>query len=260
MTPINLLILSIGGLGSGILAGILGIGGGTVMVPLLVALGYQPIQAVATSVLAITVTATSGTLQNWRMGYIKPQRVLLLSLPALLATQGGVYLAEKFSPTLLLLGFSLLMLVSIYLLELRKRVIAQYKNAGKNGEKQQWINPAIARIITGGTVGLLAGLFGVGGGVIMVPLQIILLDEPIKVAVQTSLGVIVITSISASLGHYFNGNVVFIGGLFLGFGGLIGAQIGTRFLPKLSDSVVSFAFKSLLIILAVYTFWKAWQI
>ena len=219
MIPINLLILSLGGLGSGILAGILGIGGGTVMVPLLVALGYQPIQAVATSVLAITVTATSGTLQNWRMGYIKPEKVLLLSLPALFATQVGVYLAEQFSPTLLLLGFSLLMLVNIYLLGLRKRVIAEQKNAKKNDEKQQWGNPTIARIITGGTGGLLAGLFGVGGGVIMVPLQILLLNEPIKIAVQTSLGVIVITSISASLGHYLNGNVVFVGGLFLGFGG-----------------------------------------
>lgn len=260
MIPINLLILSLGGLGSGILAGILGIGGGTVMVPLLVALGYQPIQAVATSVLAITVTATSGTLQNWRMGYIKPEKVLLLSLPALFATQVGVYLAEQFSPTLLLLGFSLLMLVNIYLLGLRKRVIAEQKNAKKNDEKQQWINPTIARIITGGTGGLLAGLFGVGGGVIMVPLQILLLNEPIKIAVQTSLCVIVITSISASLGHYLNGNVVFVGGLFLGFGGLIGAQIGTRFLPKLKDSVVSFTFKTLLIILAIYTFWKAWQI
>ena len=70
MIPTNLLILGIGGLASGILAGFLGIGGGTVMVPILVALGYQPIQGVATSALAITIIATSGTLQNWRMGYI----------------------------------------------------------------------------------------------------------------------------------------------------------------------------------------------
>ncbi len=260
MIPTNLFILGVGGLCAGILAGFLGIGGGTVMVPLLVALGYQPIQAVATSALAITITATSGTLQNWRMGYIKPQRVLLLALPALFAAQVGVYLAEQFSSTMLLLGFGLLMLVNIYLFELRKRVIAKQKAAENNGEKQQGGNPTIARIITGGTGGLLAGLFGVGGGVIMVPLQMILLGEPIKAAIQTSLGVIVVTAISASFGHYLNGNIVFFGGLFLGFGGLIGAQISTRFLPKLPSSVVSFAFRSLLVILAIYTFWKAWQV
>lgn len=260
MIPTNLLILGIGGLASGILAGFLGIGGGTVMVPILVALGYQPIQGVATSALAITIIATSGTLQNWRMGYIKPLRVLLLALPALFTAQVGVYLAEQFSPTMLLLGFGLLMLVSIYLFEFRKRIITKQKDDENNGEKQQLGNPTIARIITGGTGGLLAGLFGVGGGVIMVPLQMILLGEPIKAAIQTSLGVIVVTSISASLGHYLNGNVVFVEGLFLGFGGLIGAQISTRFLPKLPSSIVSFAFRSLLIILAIYTFWKAWQI
>ena len=259
MIPTNLFILGLGGLCSGILAGFLGIGGGMVMVTLLIALGYQPIQAVATSALAITITASSATLQNWRMGYIKPQRVILLALPALFAAQVGVYLAEQLSSTLLLLGFGLLMLINIYLFELRKRVIAKQKNAENNSEKQQWGNPTIARIITGGTGGLLAGLFGVGGGVIMVPLQILLLGEPIKVAIQTSLGVIVVTSISASFGHYLNGNIVFVGGLILGFGGLIGAQISTRFLPKLPSSVVSFAFRSLLVILAIYTFWKAWQ-
>lgn len=65
----NWLILATGGLFSGILAGLLGIGGGTVLVPLLVTLGYAPIQAVATSSLAILVTSISGSIQNWRMGY-----------------------------------------------------------------------------------------------------------------------------------------------------------------------------------------------
>ncbi|NEQ35060.1 MAG: sulfite exporter TauE/SafE family protein [Okeania sp. SIO3I5] len=260
MIPTNLLILAVGGLCAGILAGFLGIGGGTIMVPLLLALGYQPIQAVATSALAITITASSGTLQNWRMGYIKPKRVLLLALPALFTAQVGVYLAQKFSSTLLLLGFGSLMLVNIYLVELRKRVIAKHKDAENNGEKRQGANPTIARIITGGTAGLLAGLFGVGGGVIMIPLQILLLGEPIKAAIRTSLGVIVVTSISAAFGHYLNGNVLFVEGLCLGFAGLISAQISTRFLPKLPSSVVSFAFRTLLVILAIYTFWKAWQV
>ena len=256
MVPTNLFILGIGGLFSGILAGFLGIGGGTVLVPLLVALGYQPIQAVATSALAITITATSGTIQNWRMGYLQPKLVLLLGLPALLAAQVGVYLAEHFSSALLLLAFGILLLFNIYLFEFRKRIIARQKK----GEQQQKANPTLARIATGGAAGVLAGLFGVGGGVIMVPLQILWLGEPIKVAIQTSLGVIVITAISASIGHAFNGNVLFVEGFLVGTGGFVGAQISTRFLPKLPNSVVSLAFRTLLVILAIYTFWQAWQI
>ncbi len=72
------LILSGGGLFSGILAGLLGIGGGTILVPLLVAIGYVPVKAVATSSLAILITSISGSVQNWRMGYFDWKRVIFL--------------------------------------------------------------------------------------------------------------------------------------------------------------------------------------
>ena len=250
-------VLAISGFFSGILAGFLGIGGGTVLVPLLVALGYAPIQAVATSALAITITAISGTIQNWRMGYIQPQRVLYLGVPALIAAQVGVYLAEGFSPAFLLFAFGLLLIVNIFLFEFRKRVIAKHKQQPKTSSLTD--NPIIARITTGTTAGVLAGLFGVGGGVIMVPLQILWLGEPIKAAIQTSLGVIVLTAISACIGHALQGNVMFLEGLLLGTGGLIGVQVSTRFLPKLPSTVVSFAFRTLLVVLAIYTFWQSWR-
>ena len=256
MVLANPLFIGISGFFSGILAGFLGIGGGTVLVPLLVSLGYEPIQAVATSALAITITALSGTIQNWRMGYIKLQSILYLGLPALIAAQIGVYLAEGFPAALLLFAFGLLLVTNIYLVEFRKRVIAKHQDQGQTSNN----NPVIARITTGGTAGVLAGLFGVGGGVIMVPLQIIWLGETIKTAIQTSLGVIVLTAISACVGHALQGNVLFEEGLLLGIGGLIGAQVSTRFLPKLSNKIVSFAFRNLLVILAIYTFWQSWII
>ncbi len=251
----NWLILAVGGLFTGILAGFLGIGGGTVLVPLLVTLGYQPVQAVATSALAIVVTATSGTWQNWRMGFIDPRQVVDLGLPALITAQLGVYLADRVPPALLLVAFGLLLVANVYLVQFRRRLVEKQLE----GTQQRVYNPSISRTVTGGTAGLLAGLFGVGGGVVLVPLQILLLAKPIKVAIQTSLGVIVITAISACVGHAWSGNVLFGQGLVLGAGGLIGAQVSTRFLPKLPDTVVSLAFRTLLVLLAAYTFWQAWQ-
>jgi uncharacterized membrane protein YfcA len=250
----NWLLLVISGLFSGILAGFLGIGGGTVLVPILVALGYAPVQAVATSSVAIVITSLSGTVQNWRMGYIDFKRVLALGLPALLTAQIGVYLANLFPPHILLIAFGLLLLLNIYLVELRKRLTTENTQT-----QEQRFNPILARILTGGAVGILAGLFGVGGGVIMVPLQILLLGEPIKLAIQTSLGVVVLTGISAAFGHAVSGNILFMEGIILGTGGLVGAQISTRFLPKLPEHVVVFVFRSLLAVLAVYIFWQAWQ-
>ncbi|WP_206071056.1 sulfite exporter TauE/SafE family protein [Nodosilinea sp. P-1105] len=246
-------LLALGGIFSGVLAGFLGIGGGVVLVPMLVAFGYVPVQAVATSSLAILVTSTAGSVQNWRMGFLSWRRVLLLGLPAVITAQVGAFLAGKFLPYILLAAFGLLLLVNIYLVELRKQLV----NRGANPTKL--LTPLMARLVTGGLAGFLAGLFGVGGGVIMVPLQILLLGEPIKVAIQTSLGVIVITAISACIGHGAAGNILIAPGLILGFGGLVGVQFSTRFLPKLPDQVVSTLFRSMLGLLSIYIFVQAWQ-
>lgn len=266
MTPIELLILATAGVFAGVLAGFLGIGGGTVLVPLLLTLGCEPVQAVATSSLSIVITASSGSIQNWRMGYLNFKQVLGIGLPALLTAQLGAFLADKFPEHWLLFAFGLLLILNIYLVEVRKSITARktmeeeakenLAEAPTNAKKNQDI---MSRIATGSAAGLLAGLFGVGGGVIMVPMQILLLDETIKKAIQTSLGVIVITAISATAGHAFRGNVLWEYGLILGFGGLLGVQFSTRFLPKLSDKVVSLAFRGLLALLSVYIFWKAWQ-
>ncbi|KST64348.1 hypothetical protein BC008_17335 [Mastigocoleus testarum BC008] len=306
------LILLGGGLLSGILAGFLGIGGGTVLVPLQKALGFTTIEAVATSSLAIVITATSGSIQNWRMGFISFKQVLYLGLPALFTAQLGVFLANIIPEFVLLICFGLLLLANIYLVQLRKSL----KKANNENIKQEVkvtqsqiiypknshseitqieaisseaisskainskaissetasserrkrksvklkINSTAARFITGGLAGTLAGLFGIGGGVIMVPLQMLLLEETIKVAIQNSLGVIVITAISASIGHGISGNILFVQGLILGFGGLLGAQISTRFLPKFSDKVISLYFRILLVSLSIYMFWQALEV
>lgn len=256
MDAIALLLVS--GLGAGLLAGLLGIGGGTVMVPILAALGYPYDQAVASSSLAIVITATSGTVQNWRMGFLLPSRVIALALPAIATAQVGAFLVETLPDFLKEAGFGSLLLLTICLVRLKKRLIAQQLQS-----ESAVVMPPPYRLLgyrlgTGAAAGLLAGLFGVGGGVIMVPLQMLLLGEPIKAAIRTSLGVIVITSISACIGHFYYGNVVAIAGLSLGMGGFIGAQVSTRFLPKLPDRIVDLSFRALLIILAIYFFWRAW--
>jgi uncharacterized protein len=251
------LILASGGLISGVLAGFLGIGGGVVLVPLLVTLGYTPVQAVATSSLGILINSVFGSYQNWKMGYLHFKPIMYLGLPAVVTAQIGVYLANRIPPSLLLFLFGVLLLVNIYLVQLRNRLLAK-QNASNTPAKT--FNPLLARIVTGGAAGVLAGLFGVGGGVIMVPLQMLLLGEKIKVAIQTSLAVIVLTAVAACFGHALEGNVLFIEGILLGSGGLVGVQISTRTLPKLPDKLVSVIFRSFLAVLSVYFFWQAWHI
>lgn len=251
------LILATGGLVSGILAGFLGIGGGVILVPLLITLGYTPVQAVATSSLGILINSVFGSYQNWKMGYLNFKPIIYLGLPAVATAQIGVYLASRIPPFLLLFLFGVLLIFNIYLVQLRNRLLV--KQASTNAKPAKPFNPLFARILTGGAAGILAGLFGVGGGVIMVPLQMLLLGEKIKVAIQTSLAVIVVTAVAACVGHAVAGNVLFIQGIILGSGGLLGVQVSTRTLPKLPDRLVSLIFRVFLAGLSVYFFWEAWQ-
>ena len=261
-----------GGVVAGVVAGLLGIGGGTLVVPLLVATGIEGLQATATSNLAIFLTATSGSLRNWKAGALRIRNVLALGIPAAIAGQLGVYVASDLLPEYALLsGFALLLLLNVYLISLKKQAISKATPAAVAGlqagfddadrqQLEQESNIAIARWGTGGLAGLTAGLFGVGGGVIMVPLQILLLNARIKLAIQTSLGAIVLTSLFNTLGHAARGNVIWMAGLGVGLGGLVGAQLGTRFLPKLPDRTVSLIFRALMLGLSAFTFYKAWQV
>jgi uncharacterized protein len=246
--PEDLGILVIGGLVSGLLAGILGIGGGSVLVPLMVYIGFTPINAIGTSSLAILLTSLSGSIQNWRMGYIDWRKISWLGLPALLAAQLGAALAQYIPAHWLLFGFATMMLTNIYLVGLKQQLVEDKSSIASTKRH------TLSTTLTGSLAGLVAGLAGVGGGAIMVPLQMLLLGETIKVAIQTSLGVVVLTAISATIGHSINGHVLFNQGIILGIGGLLGAQLGTRYLPKLPDTIVSNLFRLTLFLTAIYSF------
>ncbi len=248
----NWLILAVGGVFSGILAGILGIGGGFIIVSLMVALSYPPIQAVATSSLVIIMSSTTGSFYNWRMGYLDLQRVVYLAIPAIIIAPLGAYLAGSISEYVLLTIFACFLLVNIFLIRLRQKIVAQEQHS-------EALNPRLSRIVTGSIGGFLAGLLGIGGGTIMVPLQMLLLNEDIKVAVRTSLGVIVTATISSTVVHAVQGNVMFTPGLILGIGGMLGTQVGTRLLPKLPNSLVSQIFSLFLLSMAGFNFWEAWK-
>jgi uncharacterized membrane protein YfcA len=99
-----------------------------------------------------------------------------IGFPAVVTAQIGAYLAELFPPYWLLAAFGILLLINIYLVELRKRLSAKEKQqiqetADERQPQDSGLKATISRIATGSAAGVLAGLFGVGGGVIMVPLQ-----------------------------------------------------------------------------------------
>ncbi len=249
------LLLASGGVVTGMLAGLLGIGGGIILVPLMITLGYAPIKVVATSSLAITITAFAGSIQNWRMGCLDLTRVIYLAVPALVTAQIGVRIATNIPPHIILLMFGIFLLANIYLIDCRQRLAIKDKKTHALS-----LSPLVSELLVGSIAGLLTGILGVGGGIVMITLQMLLLGRHIKEAIQTSLGVLVIVALFASIVHASKGNLLIAPGLILGTGSLFGVRLSARFLPKLPDKIVKLIFRIFLAVMSAYVFWQAQQL
>jgi uncharacterized membrane protein YfcA len=263
-TPLGWAILLILGMFTGVLSGLLGIGGGLLMVPALTVFGVPLVQATATSLVGVFLSSVSGSLRNFKAGELNWRVSLLLAAFGIVTAQVGAWLGDRLPDGVLSLAFAGLLLITIYLMRLRQRLKqAQREFIETDRELPQTTDSSVLSGLSmplqlgpiagiGSLAGLLSGLFGVGGGVVMVPLQMLFLGETIKTAVRTSLGAIVAIAISGLTQHTWNGNVLWIPGLCLGLGGMLGAQAGTRLLPRLSDRTVNVLFRLFLIGLAVY--------
>lgn len=278
-SPLGLGLLFVFGIFTGTLAGLLGIGGGLLLVPALIVAGAETtVQATATSLIGVFLSATSGSIRNLRAGELNWKASLTLAAFGMMTAQAGAWLGSRLPDTVLSLGFAVLLLITIYLMGLKKRLATwkqrrqreaiasesseatQHDTHDGNGEtpSQATYNYQFVPMAGIGLLaGVLSGLFGVGGGVVMVPLQMLMLGEDIKAAVRTSLGAIVAIAASGLVQHTLNGNVLWIPGWVLGIGGILGAQFGTRLLPKLPDHTVTILFRLLLIALAIYMMIRA---
>ena len=107
---------------AGIFAGLTGAGGGLILVPLLVFMGYSALESVATSNIAVMISAISATVMNSRDHDLPWRRILLLALPALILAPVGAIIASRTPEIALLIAFCALNIVNIYLLGKRSRL------------------------------------------------------------------------------------------------------------------------------------------
>src|SRR4051812_43844539 len=102
--------------------------------------------------------------------------------------------------------------------------------------------------------GLLSGLFGVGGGTVIVPLLVLLLRFDQRLAAGTSLAAIVPTATVGVISYAVTGSVAWIAALILAVGAVGGAQIGTWLLPRVSQVALRWAFVAFLAVVIVSLF------
>ncbi|CAN5212337.1 sulfite exporter TauE/SafE family protein [soil metagenome] len=114
----------------------------------------------------------------------------------------------------------------------------------------------LALILVGAIGGLLSGAFGVGGGIVMVPLLIWLLGMDQRRAAATSLVAIVPTAIAGTIQYLVQGEVDVVAGLVVAAGGIVGSLIGTRLLRTLPLGWLRWLFIALLLLSAIRLFFE----
>lgn len=190
---------------AGLLAGLLGIGGGVILVPLFLWLfplaGFPPELAVhsafGTSLAIILPTSLSSTLGHRKRGNVDWRMVLYLALGGILGAFSGATVAAFVPGEKLKMAFGLMqILVSLKLLLYRQPELPATERP---------------RATVGGLlmIGLIGGFFsaffGIGGGVVAVPLMLLVLHLPIHLAVGNSSALIVISSLTAVIGYIAHG-------------------------------------------------------
>lgn len=265
-SPFTLILLFLVGIGTGTVSGILGIGGGLLIVPFLSLWNIPLVAATATSLVGVLLSAMSGSWRNWVKGELQWRQAIVLGLFGLPTAQVGAWVANQINDRILAFSFAVFLITMIFLVEYKKRLGSSLTTKPQNSESQLINSPNLLVPLTKGGLrgsfpigllaGFLSGLFGVGGGAVMVPLQMVWLGEPIKSAVRTSLGAIVLIAMSGLWRYGIQGNVLWGPGFMLAIGGAIGAQFGTRLLKTLSSDRVNQLFRVLLIVLAIYMTWR----
>jgi hypothetical protein len=189
LTLSSLLLLLPLGLLAGLLSGLLGIGGGLVFSPLLLLLGLSPHQALATSTLAIVPTTLGGTWSHLRSQQLPLPSSLAIGLGAAVASALFGRLGASWSGALLL-GLQAGMYGLLTL-------VMAPKPADGDGAPERPVSP-LPLVGVGLVAGLASGLLGVGGGLVMVPLMVAGLGQPVRLAIRLStLAVLVSSSVAA---------------------------------------------------------------
>ena len=277
----------------GAFSGMLGIGGGTIMVPLFrLAFGMSPVSSTATSLFTIIPTSVSGAISHVRGGTCSVKIGLALGVGGACTSPIGVWLAQL-SPGWAVMAAAALVIAYSGTTMLRK-ALALPNGAGKqrdgrasgagpgsdgavpgspgqvpgpagtapaSGEAlpsppETEVPPTTKRLLAsaaavGAAAGVASGYVGLGGGFIMVPLLLSVLDMPMKMASGTSLIAVMILATPATIMQCMLGNVEVLAGIAMACGSIPGAAIGARLTRVVPERALRFAFAAFLLVAAI---------
>lgn len=244
----------------GIASGLLGIGGGTVMVPIFrLAFGMSATMSTATSLFAIIPTSISGAISHVKGKTCIPALGIAAGLGGACLSPVGVWLAQLSPDWLVMLAAALIIgysAINMFKKAFKLRPAGQ-PAAGVDASAPTADDSSLSRkqLLQGAAIGLVAGLtsgyVGVGGGFIMVPLMLSIIGIPMRKASGTSLIAVMILAIPGVIEQGIIGNINYLAGIAIVIGTIPGAVIGARLVTKVPERTLRLLFGCFLIVAAV---------
>jgi hypothetical protein len=208
------------GFAAGILGSMIGLGGGIIVVPVLTFLGFPPTVAASNSLFAALSNATASTIsysKQKRIEYYLGLKLGLLSIPG---TVLGAIISTDVAPDIFKILFGFVLIASAAYIFLRRKIESKEKTISK-----QMIVFAIGASFF---AGIISSFFGIGGGIIFVPLMVVGMGMAMKKAAPTSQMILLFASLSGVIVHSLLGHPDFLQAGMLSIGSFIGGLVGAR--------------------------------
>lgn len=239
------IILVIIGFGSGILGSLIGVGGGIVMTPVLTYMGFSPAVIASSSLIAVFATSISSTITYIRKKYINYWLGLQLALPAIPGSIIGGFFSNFISLEYFKIYFAILLtVVGLYIF---------FKNKIINKTLDRTPKPLFYLILISGTfgAGVISSFFGIGGGIIFVPILVIIYKMKMINASPTAQFTLLVSTITGLLTHIILEHPDYSYGIALAFGAFFGAQLGSRSIHLVNENILSKIFSFSLMMIAI---------
>lgn len=238
----------------GILASMVGVGGGVFIVPILTFFYSETITsnslATATSLFAIIFTAIASTLNYRRQKRIYYKTGLILAVTSAPGAYFGSWVGHQIDNNLLgtIFGFFLIAVAIRMIVTLIQKKTEKNKPEVKtDSELVKYRRTFSIGLFFGFFGGFASGLLGIGGGTLIVPIMTFGLGIPMFFATATSMFTMIMTATAGSLQNYQLGTINFPFALLIAFGTIFGAQVGAFTSKRMSNKSLTAVFAVILI-------------
>lgn len=262
------LIILFFGLCSGIIGALVGLGGGVILVPALLYFGISlelipdltPQKIVGLSVVMMIFIGLSSTLSYFKSGTVDYKSGLILFVGSIPGTIFGAWINKYLDVPSFNLYFGILLVVISLILIFRDRFkpITWFKEHGIQivnkdalGHTYEYGYPIWFAIMMSFIIGTASGMFGIGGGSMIVPMLIILFLFPPHIAVATSMFLVFLTSLVNSATHMYLGHIPWQYVIAVIPGAYIGAKIGAGINKRVSSKTIILLLRVMLLVLGI---------